>query len=63
MDIQKILRWLVIAIVLCVALALLTFILEVSLQIIQFALPILLVLLLVAIVLRFFEALRNKRRR
>lgn len=62
MDIEKVLRWIIIAIVLLVAVALLTVILKVGAVLLQVALKVLLILLLVAIVLRFFDVLRGKRR-
>ncbi len=53
MDIQTILRWIAIAIVLIVAVAVLSVILQVGAALIKIALKVLLVLLLIAIVLRF----------
>lgn len=62
MDIEQVLRWIIIAIVLLVAVALLTVILKVGAVLLQVALKVLLILLLVAIALRFFDVLRGKRR-
>lgn len=62
MDIQLILRWIMIAIVLIVAIALFGVILKIAGFLIGYALKALLVLLLVAIVLRFFSVLQQKRR-
>lgn len=62
MDIQQILRWIVVAIVLVVAVSLFSFILKVGAAILGVALRALLILLLIAIVLRFVGVLQNKRR-
>lgn len=62
MDIQQILRWIVVAIVLVVAVSLFSFILKIGAAILGVALKVLLILLLVAIVLRFVGVLQHKRR-
>ena len=62
MDLQQILRWIMIAIVLIVAMSLFSVILQVGAVLLKLGLKILLVLLLVAIVLRFFSHLRQRRR-
>ena len=61
MDIQQILRWIVMAIVLMVAVALLGVILKFTGVLLQVALKILLFLLLTAIVVRFISLLRERR--
>lgn len=61
MDIQLVLRWIMIAIVLIVAISLFGVILKIAGALLAFALKALLVLLLIAIVLRFFTALQGKR--
>ena len=61
MDLQIILRWIMIAIVLIVAVALFGVILEIAGFLLAWALKILLVLLLIAIVLRFVTLLQERR--
>ena len=61
MDVQKVLRWLVTAIVLLVAIVLLGFILQVTGFLLGYVIKILLILLAVAIVLRFFTILQERR--
>ncbi len=62
MDIQQILRWIVIAIVLVVAVSLLGAILQIGALLLKIGLRVLLILFLVALALRFFDLLRKKRR-
>ena len=62
MDIQIILRWIMIAIVLIVAIALFGVMLKIAGFLLGYALKALLVLLLIAVVLRFFTLLQQKRR-
>ncbi len=62
MDIQQVLRWIVVAIVLIVAMSLLGAILKVGLVLFKIGLRLLLILFLVAVALRFFDLLRQKRR-
>lgn len=62
MDIQQILRWIVVAIVLIVAVSLLSLILKVGAALLSVAFRALLILLLVAIVLRFVGVFQQKRR-
>lgn len=62
MDVQVILRWIMVAIVLIVAVALFGVILKIAGFLLAYALKALLVLLLIAIVLRFFSVLQQKRR-
>ncbi len=62
MDIQQILRWIVVAIVLVVAVSLFSFILKIGAALLSVALKVLLILLLIAIVLRFVGVLQHKRR-
>lgn len=62
MDIQQILRWIVVAIVLIVAVVLLGALLQIAGFLLKFALRILLILFLVAIVLRFFGLVKERRR-
>ncbi|HEU5117842.1 MAG TPA: hypothetical protein VFT74_14540 [Isosphaeraceae bacterium] len=62
MDVQQVLRWIIIAIVLLVAVALLTVILKVGFVLLWLALKILVILLVVAVILRFFSALKERRR-
>lgn len=61
MNIQQILRWIVVAIVLIVAVVMLEAILNIAGFLLHFGIRVLLILLLVAIVLRFFELLRGRR--
>ncbi|PSQ78007.1 MAG: hypothetical protein BRD44_00140 [Bacteroidetes bacterium QS_7_67_15] len=61
MSIARVLRWLVIAIVLVVAVSLLDVIVDLASWLLEIAVPVLLVLLLVAVVLRFFGYWRNER--
>lgn len=60
MLIQRILQLLVIALVVLVAISLVTFLLNVGKVVLALALKVLLLLLIVAAVLRFFEHLRNR---
>jgi membrane protein YdbS with pleckstrin-like domain len=60
-SIARVLRWLVIAIVLVVAVSLLDVIVDLASWLLEIAVPVLLVLLLVAVVLRFFGYWRNER--
>ncbi len=61
MNIQQVLRWIAIAIVLIVAVAVLSVILKVGAALLSLALKVLLVLLLIAIVLRFIDVVRDRR--
>ncbi len=61
MDIQQILRWIVIAIVMIVAICLLDSVLGLVGFLLNIALPVLLVLLVTAIILRFISMLRARR--
>ncbi len=61
MDIQQILRWIVIAIVMIVAVVLLDSVLGVLGFMLHIALPVLLGLLIIAIILRFISMLRARR--
>lgn len=61
MDIQQILRWVVIAIVLVVAVSLLGTILQIGAVLLKIGLRVLLILFLIAVVLRFFDLLRENR--
>ncbi len=61
MDIQQILRWIVIAIVMIVAICLLDSVLGLVGFLLNIALPVLLVLLVTAIILRFVSMLRARR--
>ena len=61
MDIQQILKWITIAIVLIVAGAVLSVILQVGAVLLKLALKVLLFLLLAAIVLRFVDIIRQRR--
>ncbi len=61
MDIQQILRWIVIAIVMIVAFVLLDSVLGVLGFMLHIALPVLLGLLILAIILRFITMLRARR--
>ncbi len=61
MDIQQILRWIVIAIVMIVAVVLLDSVLGVLGFMLHIALPVLLGLLILAIILRFISMLRTRR--
>ena len=61
MDINQILRWIVIAIVMIVAVVLLDAMLGLVGFMVKLALPVLLVLLVLAIILRFISMLRARR--
>ncbi len=61
MDIQQVLRWIVIAIVMIVAVVLLDSVLGVLGFMLHIALPVLLGLLILAIILRFISMLRARR--
>ncbi len=61
MDIQQIIRWLVVAIVMIVAVVLLDVILNVFGFLLEMGVRVLLILLLVAIVLRFIDLFRKRR--
>jgi hypothetical protein len=62
MFLQQVLRWLVIAIVLIVAFSMMGFVLKIGAVLFGLALRILLLLLIVAIILRFVTVLQTKRR-
>ncbi|NBB86427.1 MAG: hypothetical protein GVY12_09470 [Bacteroidetes bacterium] len=61
MDIQTVLRWLVVAIVLIVAIVLLDAVLNIAGFLLQIGIRVLLILLLVAIILRFVDLFRKRR--
>ncbi len=61
MDIQQIIRWIVIAIMLLVAVVILGAILNIAGFLLQFAIKALLILFVVAVILRFFSALKERR--
>ena len=61
MDIQQILRWIVIAIVMIVAVMLLDSVLGLLGFMLNIALPVLLILLVTAVILRFVSMLRARR--
>lgn len=63
MSIERVLRWLVIAIVLVVAVSILQVLIGIVRNLLDIAVPVLLMLLLVAVVLRFFGYWREERRR
>ena len=62
MNIQQVLKWIVMAIVMVVAILLLIPILQFGAQLLWLAVKVLLVLLLIAIVLRFIGQLQHHRR-
>lgn len=62
MNIERVLRWLVVAIVLVVAVSILQVIINIAGWLLDIAIPVLLLLLLVAVVLRFFGYWREERR-
>ncbi len=62
MDIQQIIRWIVIAIMLLVAVFILGSILNIAGFLLQFALKALIILFVIAVILRFFSALAERRR-
>ena len=62
MNIERVLRWLVVAIVLVVAVSILQVIINIAGGLLDIAIPVLLLLLLVAVVLRFFGYWREERR-
>ena len=61
MDIQQILRWIIIAIVMIVAVVLLDSVLGLLGFMLNIALPVLLILLVTAVILRFVSMLRARR--
>ena len=61
-DLQQIIRWIVIAIVLLVAIVILNALLQVADFLLGFALKGLIVLFIVALILRFISVLAQKRR-
>ena len=61
MDIERLLRWIIVAIVAIVAIVLLNAVLNLVGFLLRIALPVLLILLGIAIVLRFIGMLRNRR--
>ena len=61
MDFQQIIRWIVIAIMLLVAVVILGAILDIAGFLLQFAIKALLALFVIAVILRFFEALKQRR--
>ena len=61
-DLQQIIRWIVIAIVLLVAIVILNALLQVADFLLGFALKALIVLFIVALILRFISVLAQKRR-
>jgi hypothetical protein len=63
MTIERVLRLILIAVVLMVAVSLLGVLLQVGMWLLGFAVQVLVVLLVVAAALRFWELLREKRRR
>jgi hypothetical protein len=62
MNVEQILRWIVVAIVLIVAVSLFSIILKIGAVLLNVALKILLILLLIAIILRFVGVAQRKRR-
>jgi membrane protein YdbS with pleckstrin-like domain len=62
MSIEQVLRWIVIAIVMMVAVVLLSVMLQTAGFLLRFALKVLVVLFVVAVVLRLFEAVSRRRR-
>lgn len=63
MSIERVLRWLIVAIVLVVAVGILQVVIDIAAGLLDVAVPLLLILLLVAVVLRFFGYWRQERRR
>ncbi len=61
MKVEQLLRLIVIAIVLVIAFSLLGFVLRFGSVLLGIGLKILVLLLIIAVILRFFEALRKKR--
>lgn len=62
MSIERVLRWLVVAIVLVVAVSILEVLLDIAGALLEVALPVLVILFLAAVVLRFFGYWRKERR-
>ena len=62
MTIQRILQFILVAIVLMVAFSLLVFLLRIGTVLLGLGLKLLLVLLIIAAILRFFELLAKKRK-
>ena len=61
LDVQQILKWIVTAIVLTVAIVLLGVVLNIAGFLLKYAIKVLIMLLLVAVGVRFFELLRGRR--
>ena len=61
MDLQLVLRWLIIAIVVVVALSLLSVLLKVAGMLLPYALKALIILFLVAVAIRFYSLLDRKK--
>lgn len=62
MTIQRILQLVLVAIVLMIAFSLLSMLLQLGVALLEFVFPVLLLLLVVAVVLRFVELLAKRRR-
>lgn len=62
MTIQRILQLVLVAIVLMIAFSLLSLLLRIGVALLEFVLPVLVLLLVVAVVLRFIELLAKRRR-
>ena len=61
MDIQQIIRWIVLAIMLLVAVVILGAILNIAGFLLTYAIKALLILFVVAVILRFFSVLKERR--
>ena len=61
LDVQQILKWIVTAIVLTVAIVLFGVVLNIAGFLLKYAVKVLIMLLIVAVVVRFFELLRRRR--
>ncbi len=61
MDAQQVLRWLTVAIVMMLAVVVLSFVLKFAGFLLGYAIKILVILLVVAIALRFFTLLQERR--
>ena len=59
MDIQKLLRWLILGVVILIAASLLGLLIDIGTALLKVALQVLVVVLIVALVVRFFDGTRS----
>jgi prepilin signal peptidase PulO-like enzyme (type II secretory pathway) len=61
MDIEKILRWIIIGVVVLIGASLLGVLIDIGTALLSFALKVLVVVLIAAVIARFFESRRTTR--